>query len=308
MKIFLSTAWIRNDVKRLEGVINHIDGIEINSIGDKTFSKEIYNFTKTNNLKISSIHASAGPHKEQENAYYLPNIASLDNKLRKYDIDQLMLTAEWAVKIGVNRIVVHAGNIDDKNIKKMFLTYKEQFIKGVDNYQLSELKQAIMKYRTNLKGPYIDSLIKSIEKVCNSFPEIGFYLETRLNYYELPSPEEAEYIIDSLKFKNLGYWNDIGHAYIEDRLGFITFDQWKSNLNNYCGGLHIHDINNNLRDHYPPGLGSAPILQMLTGFPEDIPWVLEINSRHTTDEIINGINLYRELIYSILYYQDNDFQ
>ena len=296
MKTLVSTAWIRDDVKRLESILNYIDGIEINSIGNKQFSKEILSFSRKNGLEISSIHASAGPHKEQENAYYLPNIASPNTNLREYDVEQLILTAEWAAKIGIDKIVLHAGNIDDKNLKEMFINYKEQFIKKRNKESLNRLKSLIINKRKKLVAVYLESLVKSLSKVCSYIPEVNFYLETRLNYYEIPTPEEAKNIIKNLNYKNLGYWNDIGHSYIENELGFINFEKWKSELNKYCGGLHIHDINGKLKDHYPPGFGNAPILEMLKGFPQNIPWVLEINSRHTPEEIIKGINIYKNLI------------
>ena len=299
MKIFISSAWIRDDVHRLETILNKIDGIEVNSIGNGKFSSELYDFAMLNGLKISSIHASAGPHKIQDTAYYLPNIASTDRELREYDIKQLILTAEWASKIGVDRIVFHAGHISDELLKRMYIDYKEQFINNQDAKELLNLKQSIVNKREKLITPFIDSITEVIDRVCSSFTDIGFYMETRVNYYEIPTLEEAKKIILNLNHKNLGYWNDIGHSYIQNELELTDFNKWKTELNSYCGGLHIHDIDSHLKDHYPPGLGKAPLLNMLKGFPQDIPWVLEINSRHTSKEIIYGINYYKKLMNSL---------
>ena len=298
MKVYLSTAWIRDNVGLLNSIIDSIDGIEINSIGNSEFSRNIQSYIEENNISVSSIHASSGPHKNSETAYYTPNIASLDEYLRIKDVKELTLTAEWAKEIGTDRIIIHGGYVHSKELKDMFLFYKNYRINGyLSRKSLHRLKIDIKRLREELAPKYVENLTISLNEICTAHPEINFYIETRLHYYEIPLPEEAEYIFKKLNLNNLGYWNDLGHSYIEDRLGLVKFNRWKNRyLLSKCGGLHIHDIDENLKDHYPPGYGNAPLKEMLKEFSKDMPWVLEINSRHTTDEVLTGIKNLKELI------------
>ncbi len=298
MQIFLSTAWVRNDIEKLIEILPIIDGIEINSIGNREFFEKLYLIKEKYNISISSIHASAGPHKDTENAYYLPDIASLDEELRVTDVKALSLTAEWAKKIGCSRIVLHGGQVYNSELKEMFLFYKKFFLNNrISNKTIKNLKRDIIRLRSELAHKHIVKLIKSLTEICSKYLDIKFFIETRLHYYEIPIPEEAEYVLKNIPLNNLGYWNDIGHAYIEDRLGFIDFNRWKSDfLLGRCGGLHVHDIDGNLKDHYPPGYGNAPLKHLLRRFPKNIPWVLEINSRHTLEEVKRGIENYKTLL------------
>ena len=46
-------------------------------------------------------------------------------------------------------------------------------------------------------------------------------LETRLHCHEIPNPGEVCALIDGYPPEVVGYWHDVGHAEVQDRLGVV---------------------------------------------------------------------------------------
>jgi sugar phosphate isomerase/epimerase len=291
--ISFSTSWTDGDITRLLEILPHVDFIEVGSKGTSDFFKEIEEAVSQLGVRVTSIHAVAGPHKEEHAASYTPNFASGDLTLQGKDIDAVRLTAEWAVKIGAGNIVLHVGKIADEALRELFLEYKALVVKQGSTAGLLDLRKEIVDRRADHKD-HLDSVVFGLERLCRSFPEINFCFETRLHYYEIPIPDEAEYIFNRLQLPNLGYWHDIGHTWTLDRLGFIPMNEWQMRFGEKCRGVHVHDTDSSFVDHYPPGFGSMDLESILsTGkgglFDPDCLLTLEINRRYTKEEVITGI-------------------
>jgi sugar phosphate isomerase/epimerase len=158
-----------------------------------------------------------------------------------------------------------------------------------------ELYQEIVRLRKSLGRNHLQQVITGLDELCSRFPRIRFCIETRIHYYEIPIPDELDKIFAALPRKNLGYWHDIGHTWVQDRLGFIPMETWQDRFDRRCGGLHIHDVESDLTDHLPPGEGMLDLYEILKRFdPFRSLFTLEINARSEFEKVLNGIRSLRE--------------
>jgi sugar phosphate isomerase/epimerase len=296
MKLSLSTAWVKGDLLRLEEILPFTDALEVGTYGDRNFFLGIERLARKEKIEITSIHASAGPHKTEEESYYTPNISSLDIDKREYDVQQTARSAEWALKIGARKVILHTGKVHDQGLKNDFLDYKNRTLQGEDSSELESLKKKIIDRRKELGRIHLKPAVKGLLELCKSFPAVTFCFETRVHHYEIPLLDEAGEIFLRVAMPNLGYWHDIGHTYIMDQLGFAPMSGWQTLYSEMCAGVHIHDVGLDLQDHYPPGQGILDFARILEPFGTNTQFTLEINSRHSLDELVVGIESLQNII------------
>jgi sugar phosphate isomerase/epimerase len=222
-------------------------------------------------------------------AYYAPLLASLDEQARLREIEEISTTAEWAIDIGTRALVIHTGKIEDDELRSMCLEFKDGVRDGMGKKYRHDLFEEIVRRREREGLPYLESIIDSLDLLCSRFPDLNFFIETRVHYYEIPLPDELEKILKTLPYPNLGYWNDIGHTHMLDILGYVPMQTWQDRFSARCGGTHIHDMDAELLDHYPPGEGVLDIHGILEQFDSDVLLTLEINARHDYESVIRGI-------------------
>ena len=295
MKISFSTSWVNNDISRLDEVLPYIDALEVGTIGDEAFYTYLENLAARKSKPVTSIHAIAGTHKKEKDPDHSPHFTSPDRSLRESDLEKLFSTARWAKKLGAKAVVLHAGRIEDKTLRENFLIYKERLIQEGESDDLQEIKREIIETRKKLSRGYLEATLSGLRKLCTSFPEITFCIETRLHFYEIPLPEEAYYIFEKLCLPNLGYWHDLGHTFILSKLGFVPMEEWQNRFYNRCVGLHIHDVDRNLEDHYPPGFGMLDFPEILNKFSRQSLFTIEINRKHSIDTVLKGLEYIRKI-------------
>jgi hypothetical protein len=93
MKLAFSTSWIDGDLVRIEPVLPYVDSIEIGTKGNSDFFHEVRSILRIGKKPVTSVHASCGPHKTNEEPYYTPHFLSTDKALRRYDVEQVALSA-----------------------------------------------------------------------------------------------------------------------------------------------------------------------------------------------------------------------
>jgi sugar phosphate isomerase/epimerase len=293
MRVAFSTSWIDGDISRLEAILPYIDTLEVGTKGDPAFFSSLEKLVLKSGTPITSIHASAGPHKTSRDPYYTPYFISSNSSLRNYDIEQVALTAEWATQLGATAVIIHTGKVEDPALRMDFLGYKETLLREGWSTRLEQMKSAIVERRKELNKGFLPNLINDLRYLCRSFPKVIFCIETRVHYYEVPLPDEAQYIFNYVNPTNLGYWHDVGHTYILEKLGFVPQNIWQNLLGAKCVGTHLHDVDPQLNDHLPPGDGLLNFPVLLRQFGGQILHTLEIHSRHTLESVIRGIERIR---------------
>lgn len=291
MKLAFSTSWAGGDIDRVLAILPHVDSLEIGSKGDRDFFTDLDSLIRDEDIPVTSVHAVAHPGKEVGEAYYAPRLASLDEQVRLEEVEEISTTAEWALAAGAGALVIHTGRVEDEELKSMCLTYRDA-VRAEGAYR-GELFEETVSRRAWQSRPYLESIIDSVALICPRFPELNFFIETRLHYYEIPLPDELDAIFTALPFPNLGYWHDIGHTCMLDALGYVPMHTWQECFSDRCGGVHIHDMDSGLLDHYPPGEGVLDIHTILEQFGSEALMTLEINARNSLESVIRGIHYLR---------------
>src|SRR5665213_3329505 len=93
-------------------------------------------------------------------------------------------------------------------------------------------------------------------------------------------------LLDGLSLEQAGYWHDVGHAEVLDRLGFIDRHDWLDTLGSRCIGAHLHDVSG-IGDHSAPGDDDGAWDYITKGIKHLPKYTLEIN-QHQPDALVTG--------------------
>ena len=103
-------------------------------------------------------------------------------------------------------------------------------------------------------------------------------LENRLQYHQIPLPDETVALLDGFTTAEAGYWHDTGHAEVLHRLGFLPHETWFESLGDHLVGAHVHDVRGVL-DHRAPGTAQLDWGKVSAGLGSLDAITLEIDQR-----------------------------
>lgn len=293
MHISLSSSWCDGSMDRLRQVLPAVDSLEVGSRGDGAFIRALEELVRSEGVPVTSVHAVAYPGKEEHENDYAPGFASLDPEVRRGEVDRVSRSIEWAVGLGARAAVIHAGRIDCEELRGLERAYKDEIRREREDVTLFG---RILELRRDRARGHLEAAVEGLDRLCSRFPEIDICPETRMHYDEIPTLDELEAFFDRLSCSNLAYWHDIGHTANQDALGFIPLYQWQDRMGDRCRGVHIHDVDDLLHDHYPPGMGVLDLGGILEQFdPGRVLPTLEIRPGHSPRAVLDGIEHLRRL-------------
>ncbi|MBU0469656.1 MAG: sugar phosphate isomerase/epimerase [Candidatus Omnitrophica bacterium] len=263
---------IEIDYKVTREQINVIDSLR-RDLGIKVLS--VHNFCPTPDNGESTRHPS--------NFYRL---TSLDEKERLLAVKWTKNTIDTAAKVDAATVVVHAGTIDfeDGRCHNLFSLHKH----GAAQVQAYDDELArILRVRQEIKGPYIEAAIKSFKDVVSYAEDKGIKigLETRFYPIEIPNFEEIGQFLNMFGTQGMGYWHDVGHAEINERLGITDHIELLNTYKDRMIGMHVHGVEI-MRDHIAPFAGDMDFDKILPFMKKDIPYIIE--SKYATFEKIRS--------------------
>jgi hypothetical protein len=109
MHLSFSTSWCDGRIDRLYRILPYIDALEAGSKGSADFFAEVERLAVRKKVRIASIHAVSGLSKEEYPANYAPDFASTDEAIRQNEVERIAASAEWAMKVGADAVVLHTG-------------------------------------------------------------------------------------------------------------------------------------------------------------------------------------------------------
>ena len=121
---------------------------------------------------------------------------------------------------------------------------------------------------------------------------IAIGVESRLNYHEIPHPDEAADQLRPYTNAEAGFWWDVGHTEVQARLGMIEHDSWFPAIGDRIIGSHLHDVRG-IVDHRGPGSGTLDWRFVAEHLPPDATRVLEID-QHEPDDLVEGARAFLE--------------
>jgi sugar phosphate isomerase/epimerase len=264
------------------------DGIEISH---STNERKLQQILDANILPVTSVHQPAPWQRHTDgrgNSHC--NLASTDESERRVALDYALTSIDWAGRIGVDRLVVHLGQVTD--VPEMFeeeYEMRRMFDSGkADEPRFAELRTQAMDRRREHAGPYVAKARESLLELVHRAEPLGIAigLENRYHYHEIPQPTEYDLLHDGLTLEQAGYWHDVGHAEVLHRLGFIDRHAWLDALSTRCIGAHLHDVLG-IGDHRSPGDGDVDWGYITKGLKHLPKYTLEIN-QHQSDEHVRA--------------------
>ena len=237
-------------------------------------------------VSIASLHSPTPRIKTHDGRWSEAlNLASLDQDERALAVQRAQVTIDYAARADTSYVVVHLGGMGDNmydeehQLRRLY----DQGVRHGDEVELLR-RQALLRRREGTRRHFPEarrSLAKIAEYATRHGIAVG--LENRYHYHEFPSIDEMHELLADYLPDLVGYWHDVGHAEVLDRLGLIDKQRWLKELGERCLGAHVHDVDG-LADHRPPGHGTADWDHIARYLPHHVPRVFEINQKTPEEE------------------------
>ena len=244
-------------------------------------------------IEVTSLHAPAPLMDIEGRRNFDLNLASLDEEERSAAVVYTIRTLEVAADFGARAIVVHLGAIEgDAPTANARLRHVVK-----EGAPLADRDLALRDFiaaRAVGQAAHMEAAHRTVAELAEHARRLGVTLglETRLHCHEIPNPDEACALIEGYPPEVVGYWHDVGHAEIQDRLGVVPLRRWLDELGHRTVGAHLHDVDG-LVDHRAPGGGTADWQHIASKLPDNAIRTFEINQSISDDAIREAIPFLR---------------
>ncbi|MEI6808899.1 MAG: TIM barrel protein [bacterium] len=243
-------------------------------------------------IVVTSVHAfcpvpARMPHASPE----LFTLADPDKQIRALAISHLSDTILLASELGAPTVVVHAGNVNMRNLTHQLIDLCHNGQQFSDKYD--RIKDKLLLERHNKAPSQIQFLYESLDNLLPILQKtnVSVALENLPSWESIPSETEMEKLLNHYQSPHIRYWHDIGHGQIRQNLGFIAHIIWLEKLQPYLAGMHVHDVIKPVRDHLMPPAGNIDFKAFMPFVGAAIPGVLEAYPDVAPDDIREAIKL-----------------
>jgi len=237
-------------------------------------------------IPISSIH-SPSPAVPSSKGVPVANLSlsSLEENEREEAVSFAKKTIDLASEIGAKAIVLHMGEIPidlglDDELRRLYQHNLSQ------TQEYDQAKTGLACQRISRAPPYLETARKSLRELSEYSQTKGIMLglETRFYFHEVPNIDEMEELLREVEGSLVGYWHDVGHAEVNQRLGFTPHEEWLSRFADKMIGIHLHDVLG-ISDHRPPGKGDVDWNMVAEYLPREAIKVCEIAEWNEAEQI-----------------------
>jgi sugar phosphate isomerase/epimerase len=243
-------------------------------------------------LPVVSLHAPAPLVRDWGRANSDLNLAGCDDEERAAAVAAVRRTVDVAADHGIGAIVVHLGAID-RGPRNEERRLRELYAAGaIQTEEAAAVRDEAVVARRTAAPPHLEAARRSLaEIVAFAAPRgVSVGVETRLNYCEIPSADEAVSLLEEYAPEEAGYWHDTGHAEIWSRLGFLPHRRWFELLGDRLIGVHLHDVRD-LRDHRAPGNGTLDWPMIREALPSTAARTCEIDQHEPEVSLTGAVRL-----------------
>ncbi len=209
-------------------------------------------------VPISSIHSPC-PAKPSSTGAPVSDLSlsSLDEDERREAVSVAKQTIEAASSVAAAAVVLHMGEapVDRSMQGELSALYTAG---RAQTKEYSRVRDELIGRRTSLVAPFLEAAKQSLRELSEYGRERGLMLglETRFNIREIPDVDEMAQLLNEAPDGPVGYWHDVGHAEVQQRLGICPHEEWLSRFKHKMIGIHLHDVRG-ISDHYAPGEGDV---------------------------------------------------
>ena len=194
-------------------------------------------------------------------------------------------TIDLAANVNARAIVLHMGEVPiDLSLRDRL--YKPNDRDYAQTKEYSQVKEELVYQRISQAPPYLDVARKSLQELSDYSRQKGIILglETRFHLNEIPNMDEMTELLNGVSESLVGYWHDMGHAEVQQQLGFSLHEEWLSRFQDRIVGIHLHDIRG-ISDHQVPGKGNMNWEMVAKYLPPGIVKVCEIGEWNDEEQI-----------------------
>lgn len=250
----------------------------------------------SNHVAVSSVHSPCPRVKAPDGRMSdVLNLAADDEDERTLAVSYAYAAVDVARRAEAKFIVVHLGGVGsaifDKE-KQLRRLYDEGTREG---HHVDELRRNAAEKRREGHARYYPTARKSLAEIADYASKFGIAigLENRYHFHEFPNTDEMHELLSEYPAEVAGFWLDVGHAEVLERLGLASGKRWLNELAGRCIGTHVHDVDG-LADHRAPGHGTADWDHFSAMLPPDIPRIFEINQKIDEEKVAASIPFLRE--------------
>lgn len=238
------------------------------------------------NLPISSIHS---PCPAVLSSKGIPisslSLSSLDENERIEAVDFTKQTIDLTARVRAKAVILHMGEVPvDLGLEHRLYELHENGYSKTKEY--SEIKEQLVQHRNARVGPYLEAARKSLQELGQESQRKGIMLgiETRFHPHEIPNIDEMAELLDGMPESTVGYWHDVGHAQVQEQLGFGSHEEWLLRFQHRMIGIHLHDVLR-ISDHYAPGTKDMNWEMVAKYLPKGIIKVCEIGEWNDEEQL-----------------------
>jgi len=247
-------------------------------------------------LPVTGVHAPAPLERHPSAGWNRDlNLAATDEVERGLAVDFHLRSIALAADAGASIVVVHLGGVGsrmlpgERRLRSMYDrrdVLRDEWARAVDE---------AVRERAAVAAPSLEAARRSLASMAEEASRRGITLgiETRLNYFEIPLPQEAVDLFAPYPAEIVGYVHDVGHAEVHHRLGVTDRSAWWDLLGPRLVELHLHDVRG-LLDHRAPGNGDVDFAWLATRIAEANPRAqrtFEIDQVEPDDDVARAIDV-----------------
>jgi len=230
------------------------------------------------------------------------DLASLDDTERNLALDYSKRTIDFAAELGARVVVVHLGSVKVEYVPMTIYRWLTTYGGDTDEYR-SQL-DGLLQERSRRSAPHFDAAMRSLSELETHARDckVSVGVENRYMYYQIPNREElgtilAEFGPDTV----VGYWHDVGHAYVNRMLGVEDQTIVPDGIKSRMIGIHIHDVmmDSTVRppkiDHRAPSTGIVDFVRERENVGDGALKIVELRREVRSDDVRKGLDYLRSI-------------
>jgi len=219
-------------------------------------------------------------------------LSSPDEECRRRGVAATLASVGWAERLGARIVVLHLGLVELD--KRPYNRIKEAIAageRGGEGHRAAV--EELRRERARLVGPHLEAARRTLDDLLARLPPtLKLGIECRYEYFALPSLSEMMQLLGEYGDR-IGYWHDMGHAHVQEYMGFYAPGEYIRTLHPWMLGVHMHD-SLGISDHRAPGYGEIDFESSLKPYLRaDVLRVLELHPRVTPEEAASGFAFLR---------------
>ncbi len=222
------------------------------------------------------------------------SLSSLDESERGEAVTFARQTIDLASSVNARAVVLHMGEVPvDPGLEAELHSLYSQGRSASSEYR--HTREELVYERRSHAAPYLDAAKKSLRELGEYSRERDVILgvETRFHINEIPNLDEGGELIEAAPDGTAGYWHDIGHAVVQERLGFGSQEEWLLRYGQSMVGIHLHDVIG-ISDHHSPGTGEVDWELIARHLPAQAIRVCEVGEWNGEDRIGGAVGFLRK--------------